>query len=458
MIEWKRVKINFKTVKLGNFIKKIKTKVAEVDDKKYSNVYGVTNIHGITKTGKIASKDISRYKIIDKNYFAYNPYRINVGSIGFNSQGKKGCVSPAYVVFRTKPTLDSNFLYLYLRSEFGNHLINWYGNKGGVRNSLKYKDLCNIDIPNFSLSKQKEFLVKINKIIEKIKLLNEQKDNQIALLNQCREAILQEAVEGKLTADWRKKYPELISGENSAENLLKRIKKGKEQLIREKKVKRSKKIQNIITKRQLRLPDGWIYCKADEIFFITKLAGFEYTKYVNLKKSGEIPVIRAQNVRPLSINKKNLLYIDKLTSNILDRSSLTKPCLLITFIGAGIGDIATFDESIRWHLAPNVAKMELFADESTKLNLRYINYFLLSKIGRNEIFKHIKATAQPSLSMGTIRDIDLIIPPLLEQQAIFERIDNLMNIVSKLKKQVIERKEQTAQLMHSVLREAFEQK
>ena len=93
-----------------------------------------------------------------------------------------------------------------------------------------------------------------------------------------------------------------------------------------------------------------------------------------------------------------------------------------------------------------------------QLNLRYINYFLLSKSGRNEIFKHIKATAQPSLSMGTIREIDLIIPPLLEQQAIVERVDNLMNIVSKLKKQVIVRKEQTAQLMYSVLREAFEQK
>jgi type I restriction enzyme S subunit len=458
MIEWKKVKINFKTVKLGDFIEKINTRVVEVDDKKYRNVYGVTNIYGITKTGKIASKDISRYKIIDKNYIAYNPYRINVGSIGVNSSGKKGCVSPAYVVFRTKPTLDSNFLYLYLRSEFGNHLINWYGNKGGVRSSLKYKDLCNIDIPNFSLSKQNEFLVKINKIIGKIKLLNEQKDNQIVLLNQYKKSILQEAVEGKLTADWRKKHTELINGENSAENLLKKIKIEKEQLIKEKKIKKTKKIQNTITERNLYLPDGWVYCKADEVFFITKLAGFEYTKYVNLKKTGEIPVIRAQNVRPLNINKNNLLYIDKLTSDNLNRSSLTKPCLLVTFIGAGIGDVATFDESTRWHLAPNVAKMELFTYESTKLNLRYINYFLLSKIGKNEICKHIKATAQPSLSMGTIRDIDLIIPSFLEQQAIVEQIDNLMNIVNKLEKQVIERKEKTTQLMHSVLREAFEQK
>jgi len=240
--------------------------------------------------------------------------------------------------------------------------------------------------------------------------------------------------------------------------LLKKIKIEKESLIRDKKVKKTKKIQNTITERNLCLPDGWIYCKADEIFFITKLAGFEYTKYVNLKESGEIPVIRAQNVRPLDISKNNLLYIDKLTSNNLERSSLTKPCLLVTFIGAGIGDVATFNELTRWHLAPNVAKMELFTYKPTRLNLRYVNYFLLSKIGRNEIRKHIKATAQPSLSMGTIRDIDLIIPPLLEQQAIVERIDNLINIVNKLEKQVNERKEQIAQLMNSVLREAFEEK
>jgi len=100
--------------------------------------------------------------------------------------------------------------------------------------------------------------------------------------------------------------------------------------------------------------------------------------------------------------------------------------------------------------------MELFTYEPTRLNLRYINYFLLSKIGRNEICKHIKATAQPSLSMGTIRDIDLIIPPLLEQQVIAKRVDDLIDIINKMEKQINKRKEQATHLMHSVLIEVFE--
>lgn len=80
---------------------------------------------------------------------------------------------------------------------------------------------------------------------------------------------------------------------------------------------------------------------------------------------------------------------------------------------------------------------------------------MLSRTGQDEIFKHVKATAQPCLSMGTIRDIDYSIPPLAEQQAIVERVDKLMIMIDELEKQLSERKEQSEILMQSVLREAF---
>ncbi len=450
MSKWNNIKIgNFLYERVGIY-KPNNPKVKNL--KRLQKIDFAGNIHLVDKKSK------TNMIIIKQGDFVISGINVSKGALAVY-EGEEDVTATIHYSSYTynKNEISIDFLKLFLKSpKFIQLLKNQV--KGGIKTEIKPKHILPLEIKLPDKSEQEKIVNIFNNIEKNMADLNNEIINQQSLIKHLRQTILQEVVEGKLTADWREKHPELISGENSAESLLKRIKKGKEQLIREKKVKRSKKIQNIITKRNLRLPDGWIYCKADEIFFITKLAGFEYTKYVNLKKSGEIPVIRAQNVRPLSINKKNLLYIDKLTSNILDRSALTKPCLLITFIGAGIGDIATFDESIRWHLAPNVAKMELFTNESTKLNLRYINYFLLSKSGRNEIFKHIKATAQPSLSMGTIRDIDLIIPSLLEQQAIVERVDNLMNIVSKLKKQVIERKEQTAQLMYSVLREAFEQK
>ena len=55
-------------------------------------VYGVTNINGITITGKEPSKDLSKYLRLRPKHFAYNPYRINVGSIGLANENQDGIV------------------------------------------------------------------------------------------------------------------------------------------------------------------------------------------------------------------------------------------------------------------------------------------------------------------------------------------------------------------------------
>jgi type I restriction enzyme S subunit len=153
-----------------------------------------------------------------------------------------------------------------------------------------------------------------------------------------------------------------------------------------------------------------------------------------------------------------LLFIDEEISLLLDRCALTKESLLVTFIGAGIGDVARFCESERWHLAPNVAKLEPFEGCEAFYNLKYLNYFLSSPDGREEIFKHVKATAQPSLSMGTIRDIDVPLPPLPEQQRIVAKLDELMTYCDELEVSIKASQQQNELLLQQVLREALEPK
>ena len=236
---------------------------------------------------------------------------------------------------------------------------------------------------------------------------------------ELRKAILQLAVMGRLVPQNPNDPP--------ASELLKEVEAEKKRLLKSKQLKIGQKTKD--TKficHDINIPKTWEWVKGIDILFITKLAGFEYTKYVNLLDEGEIPVIRAQNVRQLSIDTTNLKFIDLKTSELLERCALTKSALLVTFIGAGIGDVALFDKNERWHLAPNVAKMEPFLGCENKLNLRYLNYFLLSPLGRREIFKHLKSTAQPSISMGTIRDIDYPLPSLPEQHRIVTRIEQLM--------------------------------
>jgi len=308
------------------------------------------------------------------------------------------------------------------------------------------------------IEKQEEFLKQLNLIDASLAFINREQNNQTSYITLLRQSILQDAIEGKLTVEWRKKNPvKKGDPETDAAALLEKIKKEKQKLIAEGNLKKGKlKGSTKSYRSDLSIPVQWSWCKADDIFFVTKLAGFEYTKHISLMEEGDIPVIRAQNVRPLNIIKSNLLFICKEVSFQLDRCALTKECLLVTFIGAGIGDVATFKEKERWHLAPNVAKMEPFVNCEKFTNSRYFNYYLLSASGKKEIFKHIKATAQPSLSMETIRDIDFPLPPLGEQRAILERVDELLQIVDELEKEAAARQTLSEDLMHAVLKEAFE--
>ena len=280
------------------------------------------------------------------------------------------------------------------------------------------------------LAEQERIVEKLEQILPLVEEYgkNEEKLSKLnsTLPDKIKQSILQHAVQGKLV-------PQNPSDEPASE-LLKRIKAEKEQLIKDGKIKKEKPLPPITEDEiPFEIPNSWEWTKIRNIAFVTKLAGFEYTKYINLQDSGEIPVIRAQNVKPFSLNLTNLKYIDTDTSKMLERSALTRPCLLMTFIGAGIGDVAIFDKNSRFHLAPNVAKIE-FYNKNNNIDNKYAMCYLLSSYGKQEVFKFLKATAQPSLSMDTIREVMIPLPPLAEQQRIVTKVEELLAVMDKLKK------------------------
>lgn len=160
------------------------------------------------------------------------------------------------------------------------------------------------------------------------------------------------------------------------------------------------------------IPKEWIVTSINTLCFVTKLAGFEYTKYINegISDEGEVPLVRAQNIKMGRFIEENFNYIDKALSIKLNRSALYKKSLLITFIGAGIGEVALFNKSERYHLAPNVAKIEVTKNGEKYISEEYLLYYLMSQSGQEEVNKIKKATAQPSLSMETIRTIKITVP------------------------------------------------
>lgn len=134
---------------------------------------------------QVYSKNISNYIKVSKFDFAYNPSRINIGSIGINKKEEDGAVSPAYIVFKTKKKWHW-FIEKFIKSEFSKKRIRQLCS-GSVRQSLAFEDLCRIDllIPPLEILENYNFFyeevfnkMKINH--KKIKLLIEIRDQLIS--------------------------------------------------------------------------------------------------------------------------------------------------------------------------------------------------------------------------------------------------------------------------------------
>ena len=97
--------------------------------------------------------------------------------------------------------------------------------------------------------------------------------------------------------------------------------------------------------------------------FVTKLAGFEYTQYIHYGDSGDVVMVKAQNVKNGKLNRKDLSYISNEVSNSLPRSQLAAGDVVMTYVGANIGDVAVIDDEYKYHLAPNVAKIRPDAEK-----------------------------------------------------------------------------------------------
>ena len=115
------------------------------------NVLSVSNRQGFIRQREqfedrsIASDDTSNYKIVARNDFAFNPARINVGSIARLTTFEKGIVSPMYICFHTKNSILPEYLSFYFEtkqffSEMQKRL------EGSVRQCLSYEGLCNIPL------------------------------------------------------------------------------------------------------------------------------------------------------------------------------------------------------------------------------------------------------------------------------------------------------------------------
>ena len=165
-------------VRLGDYIKEYSVRNKAGED---IPVYSVTNTQGFCRDyfGKeVASKDKSTYKIVPKGYFAYNPSRINVGSVDWQRNEDRVIVSPLYNVFSVANELNQQYLYYYLKSDITLHRIKSIAT-GSVRDNLKFDMLSEFKINLPNVNKQ----ISIINILDKIGMLIRKQQTEIEKLD-----------------------------------------------------------------------------------------------------------------------------------------------------------------------------------------------------------------------------------------------------------------------------------
>lgn len=177
-----------------NFLKEVLIKNSlKNKEGKYLLVQSVSNKHGFInqdeyfENRRVASKDTSNYYVIKKGFFAYNPSRIDVGSLAYKFDDEPSIISPLYVSFRSnkEKIVDIFLLNWFFSENFTNQMIF----EGGVRNTLNYENLIQIKIklPQNLKEQQKiaDCLTSIdNEINIQIQKIESLKEHKKALLQQ----------------------------------------------------------------------------------------------------------------------------------------------------------------------------------------------------------------------------------------------------------------------------------
>ncbi len=159
-----QVSSTFPLVRLGNYINEESLRYSISDATKTYGILGVNNQIGIFDAYKESGSKIKqKYKKMQVGWLAYNPYRINVGSIGIRTNvHHHEYISPAYVVFSCKEGLLPEFLFLLMKTDLFNKIIR-ENTTGSVRQNLNFSVLSNLQIPLLSLEEQNSMVANYNK-------------------------------------------------------------------------------------------------------------------------------------------------------------------------------------------------------------------------------------------------------------------------------------------------------
>lgn len=268
------------------------------------------------------------------------------------------------------------------------------------------------------------------------------------LAKDLREAVLQAAIQGKLT--------EQLSTDSSVDELLESIKKEKEQLVNEKKIKKEKSLSPIKDDEiPFDIPNNWRWEHWGNIS-----NSIEYGVNAGAKDKGNARLVRISDIQNNKIVWNSVPYSIVKDSEI-DQYLLNENDILFARTGGTVG------KSVVVKNIPTDAKY-IFAgylirtNYNSLLNHGYLKYFMESALYWEQLKNGTNGSAQPNCNGKTLSKMILPVPPIEEQQRIVERVDQLMAKIDeyeKIEKQLVDlKKEFPGNMRDAILQAAMQGK
>lgn len=306
-----------------------------------------------------------------------------------------GCIHDGWLVLRDEEKVfDKRFLYYYLSSKSTYKKFEAMA-VGGVVNNLNSEMVRNtyVPIPN------KDVQLKIANQFDMVRSILESRKKELLLL------------ENLVRARFFELFGDLVEGDKIKDNRR----------------------------------------KIGDIASVTKLAGFEFTKYIKYKDIGSIGdsdviMLRGLNCKGGRLVLDDIKWIDRETSDLLPRSKLYVGDILITYAGT-IGDIALVDEDNKYHLAPNVGKISII----DKLSYDPVFLVHLLMYSNKYIMSFASKVAQASINMQKIRNFEYYFPSFEEQK----HFSTFVEQVNKSKVEVQKALDEAQLLFDSLMQKYF---
>jgi type I restriction enzyme S subunit len=370
------------------------------------------------------------------------------------------------------------FIYFVIRSKMTQDVVNEA--KNSTNDNISMSNIKSFIIPLPPLSEQKAIVKIVEQLFEEVEILERLTGERLvikqnyttAILNRLanenteatwqqllpqfeqffdteksikalRQTILQLAVQGKLTKDWRKANPNT----SSATELLQQIKTEKKCLIAEKVIKKEKVLPKI-TKEEIpfELPESWVWCRFQSIF--------KDLRYGTSKKCGydlgNTPVLRIPNVSKGKLDVSDIKSTDFSSREKKDLELNLGDLLIIRSNGSSnlVGRSAVVTEE-GFSFAGYLVRVRNFDD---KINAGYLHLNLESSSTRKAIEVPLRTTSGvKNINSTEISKLLVPFPPLSEQKAIVEKVATLLGYCDALEAAIAERGKRVEALMDGSL-------